>query len=433
MVTLTIVYGNTLEDLYLPYGAGDVAVPVEPSFTNGKVFDGWYLDQDFQNPYTPGVINEDTIIYCKWMDSIALFGDYVGFEIYGGSSNDSTSSGGYQRTLKVDALGNVSGERTGVIEEYDPETGFFKLVSGTTYRYGYYDATNGVLIYNYSTGKEELGNDYFIFFKGYDTATSGSAYSSFWLSGYARVTKAVINTNQEILVFVYNNNVHVNVTYTSPSNPEPFGPQEAYKQEDINIYDEDNNLIYEFIKQSSKLVLKVLDGYQGTYTIGSDTLVLDGYGKGTLNGESITYSFKDTLFMVVGDNQTNYYEYNEQTKEFTVKLLDVLANKKASKVITCPNDDYGMDQHTIQYSFDGVGNVTISFSCDGWGSYCFGKMTGEATYTIEGDVLTITHSKGTITFTLDDATNPTKLTCKTTTLTSDDGDYFAVGTVINLQ
>ena len=81
----------------------------------------------------------------------------------------------------------------------------------------------------------------------------------------------------------------------------------------------------------------------------------------------------------------------------------------------------------------GVGNVTISFSCDGWGSYCFGKMTGEATYTIEGDVLTITHSKGTITFTLDDATNPTKLTCKTTTLTSDDGDYFAVGTVINLQ
>jgi len=45
------------------------------------VFDGWYLDQDFQNPYTPGVINEDTIIYCKWMDSIALFGDYVGFEI----------------------------------------------------------------------------------------------------------------------------------------------------------------------------------------------------------------------------------------------------------------------------------------------------------------------------------------------------------------
>ena len=95
LVTLTIVYGNTLEDLYLPYGAGDVAVPVEPSFTNGKVFDGWYLDQDFQNPYTPGVINEDTIIYCKWMDSIALFGDYVGFEIYGGSSNDSTSSGGY--------------------------------------------------------------------------------------------------------------------------------------------------------------------------------------------------------------------------------------------------------------------------------------------------------------------------------------------------
>ncbi len=433
LVTLTIVYGNTLEDLLIPYGVGDLVVPVEPAFTNGKVFEGWYLDQDFQNPYTPGVINEDTTIYCKWIDSIALFGNYVGFEIYGGSSNDSTSSGGYQRTLTVDALGNVSGERTGVIEDYDPETGFFKLVSGTTYRYGYYDATNGVLIYNYSSGKEELGNDYFIFFKGYDTATSGSNYSSYWLSGYARLTKAVINTNQEILVFVYNNNVHINVTYTSPSNPEPFGPQEAYKQQDINIYDENNNLIYEFIKQSSKLVLKVLDGYQGTYTIGSDTLVLDGYGKGTLNGESITYSFKDLLFIVVGDNQTNYYEYNEETKEFSVKTLDALANKTASKVITCPNDDWGMDQHTIKYSFDGVGNVTISFSCDGWGSYCFGKMTGAATYTIEGDVLTITHSKGTITFTLDNATNPTKLTCASTTLTSDDDDYFAVGTIINLQ
>lgn len=432
-VTLIVVYGNGLNDEVLEYGAGDLVAPVEPAFTNGQIFDGWFLDDTFETPYTVSTIEEDTTIYCKWMDANALYGEYAGFEIWGSSTNGSTSSGATSaKTFTVDPTGNAKGSDSGVVTDYNPETGFFKLVDGTSYNYGYFDAENGVIVLNYYSG-DELGDDYYVFFRDYQTAKSGSLYSSYWLAGYARLMEVALTTKtgeaETILMFVYNDEVHVNVTYSSPTNPDEFGPEEAYKQNSINIYAENGELLYEFTKKGAGLELKALDGYQGTYTVGSDTLVLDGYGAGTLNGVAMTYTFADTLFTVVCADVVTYYEYDAETSTFTVKEMDVLAGKVATITYACP-EEYGYDTHTITYTFDGISKVVIEFECENYYSYCYPTMSGEATYTLEGNVLTITKGSTTVVFELDNVENPTTLTCTSTTLSEYvDSDYFDVNTV----
>jgi len=70
-VTLTVVYGNGLDNATIAYGAGETTAPVQPVLTNGKVFDHWYTSGDGGETedavYTASVINADTTIYAAWM------------------------------------------------------------------------------------------------------------------------------------------------------------------------------------------------------------------------------------------------------------------------------------------------------------------------------------------------------------------------------
>ena len=66
-ITLTVVYGNGIENAVLNYAQGDTAEPVVPPYTNGQAFAGWYADAECTVEYLPGVINETTVIYCAWV------------------------------------------------------------------------------------------------------------------------------------------------------------------------------------------------------------------------------------------------------------------------------------------------------------------------------------------------------------------------------
>lgn len=57
-VTLTVIYGNGMEDATLEYGIGDTINPVKPGFTNGKVFSGWYLDAECTEKLTATTITK---------------------------------------------------------------------------------------------------------------------------------------------------------------------------------------------------------------------------------------------------------------------------------------------------------------------------------------------------------------------------------------
>lgn len=428
-VTVTVVYGNTLETVVLNYGVGDTAVLEEPEFTNGKVFEGWYLNAELTQSYTPGTVSESITVYCGWKNAIALYGSYAGTEVWGSSKNGSTSSGGTSKySLAIDAEGNVTGQKSGTITEFDAETGSFKLESNGSYYFGVYDEETGVLAYSYSSNKLTLGTDYYIYVKGAETAVVANRHSSYWNAGLCRLSTFTVNGSEEMNVFTYDDKLYANVTFTSTSSA-TVNANNAYSQSDLSVFDSEGNLIAEFLKKDGGLVVKALDGYQGTYTVGTDTLVLDGYGKGTLNGTAITYAVSGTLFTVTGAGETKYYEYDSINKVFAVKELDALTNKsfKASM-----DGAYWGEVHDVTFKFDGMNGVKISFSCSD--NYCYPSYTGDATYSISGSTVTVTKVtsySGTFTFvfTLDNEAAPTKLTCTSTTMSSSQDGYFATGTI----
>lgn len=70
-VTLTIVFGNGLENGSYAYGAGDALdmSKYAPAYTNGKKFSGWYTDEALTAPLTDTKISGNLTIYCKWVES----------------------------------------------------------------------------------------------------------------------------------------------------------------------------------------------------------------------------------------------------------------------------------------------------------------------------------------------------------------------------
>lgn len=248
-VTLTVVYGNGLEDVVLNYGVGDTTKPKEPAFTNGKVFDGWFLDTELTQPYTPGVIEGNTTIYVKWIESSPFYGEWAGANIYGSSTNGGVGSGGSSRNITIDSNGKMTGTRSGQITDYDAETGMFKLNGG----YGHYDAENGVLICNFSGSSTTLGNDMYVFVKGATSAAASSA-SSYWNKGLTRIIEFTLSGHEQstMYVFIHNGIVYGNVTFSSTGGD--VTAKTAYQASDLSVYDCNGELIATFVKSGSTLV-----------------------------------------------------------------------------------------------------------------------------------------------------------------------------------
>lgn len=73
-VTLSIIYGNGVESKDVDFGKGDALdmTAFVPEFTNGKVFDHWYLSDDNgateKAVFSDTTITANTTVYCAWID-----------------------------------------------------------------------------------------------------------------------------------------------------------------------------------------------------------------------------------------------------------------------------------------------------------------------------------------------------------------------------
>ena len=73
-VTLSIIYGNGVESKDVDFGKGDALdmTAFVPEFTNGKVFDHWYLSDDNgateKAVFSDKTITANTTVYCAWVD-----------------------------------------------------------------------------------------------------------------------------------------------------------------------------------------------------------------------------------------------------------------------------------------------------------------------------------------------------------------------------
>ena len=302
MLSFTVVYGNTLENVVNYYGAGDTPVLVEPAYTNGKAFDGWFLDADCTIAYVSSAITENTTVYAKWIDAHPMYGSYTGANVYGSSSTGGTNSGGSSNfNIVIDALGNMTGKTAGQIRDYDPETGIFKIYSDETkYYLGLYDAETGIMIFNYSTGKEEMINDVYIYAPG-STFKCSSTEGSYWNGGKTKIGTILCDAG-EVNYFMFNNRIYTNVTWASDDGE--VAAKAAYNASNLYVYDNAGNLIAYFAKESGKgLVQKISDGMAGTfYTDGeNNALVLNGYGAGKLTNADNGLDKAALTYTVVAD------------------------------------------------------------------------------------------------------------------------------------
>ena len=163
--TLTVIYGNGMEDATLEYGVGDTINPVKPGFTNGKVFSGWYLDAECTEKLTATTITKNMTIYCKWAEGVPTYGSYRGWNMFGdGTKSDKKPT--VDMVISVDGIasGRKEGKVTGT-------TGVIKIDDF----YAYYEETLGIIYMAYGNNTSSCGTDTFVFVKGGYTVSHESA------------------------------------------------------------------------------------------------------------------------------------------------------------------------------------------------------------------------------------------------------------------
>lgn len=201
-VSLTIVYGNGLEDKTVAYGTGDALNMAnhQPEYTNGKVFDHWYtLDGETQVTFTDKTISANITVYCAWVEAVKWYGTYVGKDVYGNS--ESTS---YQANLTVSATGVASGSVKGTINANGTA-----IVEGSSSRFMAYDGDAVIAAYNYTS---YIGDEFYFFAKG-DAGTQVRQYKH--LGQKNHVVVSYIKNGETIYALVWGNKVYDNVTWTS--------------------------------------------------------------------------------------------------------------------------------------------------------------------------------------------------------------------------
>lgn len=204
-VTLTIVYNIGLDNKTVVFGAGDALAmsSYEPVFTDGKVFDHWYLSDDGGATeaavFNATTISADTTVYCAWKEAVKWYGDYIGGNVYG--DNDIDRGG---KSAKIDVTGKVTGSVSGTINADGTA-----IVDGSSSRFMAYDGN--VIIARYRYGNE-LGDDFYFFAKA-DKGTKIHQYNH--LGAANQVVVSYVKDGVTIYALVYGNEVFDNVSWTS--------------------------------------------------------------------------------------------------------------------------------------------------------------------------------------------------------------------------
>lgn len=313
---------NGVENLFV--NDQSAAVPAVDFTFGTKVFAGWFTANgteggDWGTEFTNGTtVTESITVYAKWVEPHALAGSYHGVEVYGSNASGGVISGGYDKTYNVSALGVMSGEDEGEITDYNAETGYFKVGN----KFGWYDATNGIMLYSDGSSTNSLTADFHIAVKG-ATKVTASKTGSYWNSGKTKLVTLTIvkdDVTSTVTVFVYNDRMYYNVSWTTTDGT-TYTAAEAYQATELTIVGSDGASIESFGKvPNGGLTLK--DGTQGIFTCeGKENLILNGAGlaSGALSG---TYTAVDEGAGYTYDVTTTDGQYKVTISDSTYTVED---------------------------------------------------------------------------------------------------------------
>lgn len=305
-VTLTVNANNGTEAQEVVYSEGDT-VEIENPTLKGQKFAGWYTSESFieGTEWTNGsVITTDTSIYAKWEAAPAYYNSYTVTRIQKSSKVTAVSdyycytyySSGSYATSKfvIDADGKGTSDsnpfRNGfVVENYNVTTGYLELVdaSNSSSRYkGYLDPVTGIIITIYQTSKNNFNEVFFYNPISDEELTRTNLLTSYWHEGQFRAIEYV-HEETSYTAFVMNDQVYFGVSFEDAEGNAVAG-NECYTQAQLFVKDRNGELLAKFAMGEAQLEL--MDGNEGTYVNGENTLVIDGVKTATLNGVSGTYA-----------------------------------------------------------------------------------------------------------------------------------------------
>ena len=246
-----------------------------------KVFAGWFLKHDDgsfgEEASTSTVLEGDTTYYAKWVDAPQSYGTYKGWNLYGTKSSQ-TENKFSRDVLVVNANGTYKyGSKSGTLTgEQAAITDGAMVLDGTYY---YFNKELGLMWRKYGGGKADgVGTDTDL---GVDISkVSSVAYTGRSDVGSSYVAYLVITYKDETTktAFLYNSIIVANATLEGAEATNITGKDFTVKVNGVTV-----------AKVVGKTVLEN-DGLAGTYTGDYGEIIVDGYGNVTVGGVAVDYT-----------------------------------------------------------------------------------------------------------------------------------------------
>ncbi len=401
-VTITYHYNDgTTANKAVVYSKDETQSVADPSRAK-YAFGGWYLDDTtFKNAWN-GIADSTKDVYAKW-DECAYAQTYTFVYVSSLSTKSGTSyaskptysttvtfdgttgKGTFDRTDKKETLpffdcsSTNSSERGwgydddddeptylgyGIsVTAYDATTGkiTFTVVKynkdsskNTTYTfYGIVDSATGVIVASYTKDTETISKFGFFMPEGY----SVSATNATTWDGKNSVLDYVVSngtSSETHTLLIENGNVHFDAKVVD-INGAHIACGKVYNAECVLIYASQDATapLYSLGYDGTQLV--ALDGYQGTYKDGDDTITLNGMGKITFSDGNTVGTYTVAEFTKEGYDASFYAIYQSDSA-----AVSSISNKL---FINTTDYKYAMETNNVEITYvnDG-GDAVVSDS-----------------------------------------------------------------------
>lgn len=333
-VTLTVVYNNGEADgsFELPW---KTAKTLERPVKTGNKFISWYTlsqsNEEIEWISGETLVTEDTTVYAKWGEPHAFYGTYRYANLDPSETGIVKETDTYSATsgiLTIDEYGKASGQTNGVIEEYNEQTGRFVLNNNGSLSKGGADLANGVLYFDYSSGKtEEPYHDIKFFVKINGEVGAISSFNNAWDKGCTKLVRVTYSDNATKELLIYNRIVYGGISWTAKKadGSELTDFEKIYSDAQILTISKDGATLFKFGRLNNNFVS--LDGYEdinytGTLLSENVTLAVDGAANVTVGEKTGTYSLAPAGSAYTADM---YFDgkYFELTLDKTAKTFSV--------------------------------------------------------------------------------------------------------------
>lgn len=302
------VNGNRLSDI-IPE---DV---IENDAEHLRYLVGWFTEAEGGQQIAKTTVlrdsNSGNTLYAHWAAIPDYSGTYYGVEI-GGQANGNYSSSG--KNITIDTSKAMTGSKSGTIQSYDPTTQLVTWSSdGSTYS-AWFDAESGIFVLN-DTNNAYLTTDIYVMSKYYTsgsllndrygietaaTPTSGATARGY----YAHIVNMKINATDDADVLFYNDHIYVDVTIINTKG-ETLDITGIKTSKDVIIKDKLGNIVLAVASQGASFNAQSktvdLDSYYGDYTVGTETVTLDGAGGVTIGAGDNAVTGRYEIVSEMGD------------------------------------------------------------------------------------------------------------------------------------